>query len=69
MTLTIGGERHSAEGGMKTCFRCTGNGADIKAPVCNANHDGETEDCRSDYGNACAMINEGGVISKFCEIR
>ncbi|ODM92012.1 DNA replication licensing factor mcm2 [Orchesella cincta] len=67
MTLMIGGERHLAEGAMKKCLQCVGNGPDITKPACNAKHEGETQLCPADEGNACAMINEGGVISKRCE--
>ncbi|ODM90772.1 hypothetical protein Ocin01_15908 [Orchesella cincta] len=67
MTLMIGGELHSAEGVLKNCFECIGDGADVSKYVCNAEHEGRTQPCHAERSNACAMIKEGDKILKMCE--
>ncbi|ODM90781.1 hypothetical protein Ocin01_15906 [Orchesella cincta] len=67
MALMFGEEEQSAQalGKQTKCWQCSGSDSAF-APECNANHDGESNDCYSTH-SACAMEKVDGKIKKKCE--
>ncbi|ODM88236.1 hypothetical protein Ocin01_18446 [Orchesella cincta] len=64
MALMFGEEEQSAQalGKQTKCWQCSGSD-NAFAPECNANHDGESNDCYSTH-SACAMEKVDGKIKR-----